>query len=59
MTIYYKEPKLKDKFLELVKEIIRELENGDISLRKPWIILLPTNLKTKKHYNGINILNLQ
>jgi len=59
MTIYYKEPKLKEKYLDLVKEIIDELQNGDIPWRKPWIIKLPTNLKTKKNYNGINILNLQ
>jgi len=44
---------------EIVTErILAELERGEVPWRKPWRILPPANLVSKKHYRGINFFLL-
>ena len=36
-------------------EILAELQGGNVPWRKPWRVLRPANLISKKRYRGINV----
>jgi antirestriction protein ArdC len=44
-------------YQSVTAQIVADLENGTVPWIKPWkgTSLLPTNIATGKHYNGINI----
>src|SRR5215468_10562506 len=42
----------------ITSQILAELERGQVPWRKPWRILPPANLITKKAYRGINVFLL-
>jgi len=42
----------------ITNRIIDQLEKGEIPWRKPWATTYPENVKSKKQYNGINLLHL-
>ena len=42
----------------ITSQILAELERGQVPWRKPWRILPPANLITKKPYRGINVFLL-
>src|SRR6516164_1421584 len=42
----------------ITSQILAELERGEVPWRKPWRILPPANLITKKPYRGINVFLL-
>lgn len=43
---------------KITNRIIEGLDKGVVPWKKPWKIDLPKNLKSKKQYNGINLLML-
>jgi len=42
----------------ITSQILAELERGQVPWRKPWRVLPPANLITKKPYRGINVFLL-
>ena len=42
----------------ITDKIIKHLEEGSIPWKKSWIGKYPTNLVSKKHYQGINFFLL-
>lgn len=48
----------KEIYLEITRQLLDKLSQGTIPWRKSWQVGLPTNLHSKKSYNGINFLNL-
>lgn len=48
----------KEIYNRITKQLLAKLSEGTIPWRKSWKIGLPTNLKSKLIYNGINFVNL-
>lgn len=43
---------------DITNRLIEKLSQGTIPWRKTWEVGLPTNLQSKRKYNGINFINL-
>jgi len=50
----------KDAYQEITNEFIKALETGIVPWKKPWDVIgdLPSNVASKKTYNGINLMVL-
>ena len=52
-------PRTRSSVYEIItNQILAALEQGEIPWRKPWRVLPPANLITKKPYRGINVFLL-
>ena len=45
-------------YSEITRKLKEELAQGCMPWRKSWKVGLPSNIKSKRNYNGINFLNL-
>lgn len=45
-------------YAAITRKLKEELAQGSLPWRKSWKVGIPSNMKSQRHYNGINFLNL-